>query len=53
MSGTPDGVEMISEAYEVTGLPGLDLQDCIDQQDAWTGARDCVRLDTVTGVAAR
>jgi hypothetical protein len=53
LSAVADGVQMVSKTHQVVGLEGFDLRACIDQQDAWTGARDCVRLDVVDGVRAR
>ena len=47
--GTGSGVEL-STRTDQEQTTGVDLQDCLNQQDAWSGDRTCVRLDVVTGI---
>ena len=42
-----------TRTYEVNELEGSDLDDCTAQQESWSGPRDCVELQTLTGAAAR
>jgi len=49
LSGTPEGATFESLTYQEE-VTGLDLQDCIDQQDGWSAERTCVRLDVVDGI---
>ncbi len=38
---------------QVEGVDGVDLDDCFEQHDAWTGATPCVELDIRTAARAR
>lgn len=48
-----DLVVFTQEVSRVTGVDGIDLDDCFEQQDAWTGARPCVRVEVRTAAPAR
>ena len=45
------GVRFTTWAYQEEDVPGVDLDDCITQQDNWSGARTCMRVDIVEGVS--
>ena len=45
LTGAGGGITVTEEVYRVQDVPGADLTDCTDQQDAWTDTRSC---DAVT-----
>lgn len=49
-----DGELVVSSSIsEVTGVDGIDLNDCLDQHDAWNGDTPCIGAEQFSAVLAR